>query len=171
MKIRHATERDLPELVRIYNHYIESSPATFDLVPHSIEQRRDWFERYAPSGRHRMLVAESAEAAENGDRVLGFAGSGPFRPKAAYGPTVETSIYVYHEAVGRGVGRALYAELLTMLRAEPTVHLVLAGITLPNEASVALHRRFGFETVGVFREVGLKFDRYWDVGWYQLHVD
>lgn len=170
MKIRHANEGDLPALVRLYNHYIESSPATFDLAPHTVEERREWFAKYAPAGRYRMLVADAGEAAEGVSRILGFAGSGPFRPKAAYGPSVEASIYVAAGATGRGVGVALYDELLPMLRAEPSVHRVLAGITLPNAASEGLHRRFGFEPVGVFREVGFKFDRYWDVGWYQLDV-
>jgi len=165
--VRPAAERDLPELVRIYNHYIETSPATFDLTPHTVDERRPWFERYRPSGRHRMLVAESTEAGS----IAGYAGSGPFRAKAAYDPSVEASVYVDAAAVGGGIGAALYGELIPLLRAEPGVHRVLAGITLPNAPSVALHERFGFEHAGTFREVGLKFDRYWDVGWYELGVD
>lgn len=83
---------DLPALTDIYNHYVVHSHATFDLEPFTVEQRRTtWFDRYADTGRHRLLVAE------NDGRVVGYATSGPFRPKAAYGGTVETTIYLHHE--------------------------------------------------------------------------
>ncbi len=168
--IRSAEARDLPQLVALYNHYIEHSPATFDLVPHTIEDRRPWFDAFARSGRHRLLVAEAIS--EAGDaRIAGFASSRQFRAKAAYDPSVEASVYVAHDALGHGIGGALYAELLPLLRAAPDAHRALAGITLPNDASVALHERFGFERVGVFREVGFKFDRYWDVVWYELDLE
>ncbi len=171
--IRPAEERDLAELVRLYNHYIEHSPATFDLVPHTIDDRRPWFDAFDRVGRHRLLVAEAVRA--DGDvrtgRVVGFASSRQFRAKAAYDPSVEVSVYVAHDALGHGIGGALYTELLPTLRTEPGVHRALAGITLPNDASAALHERFGFERIGVFREVGYKFDRYWDVAWYELDVD
>ena len=171
--IRPAEARDLSALVRIYNHYIESSPATFDLAPHTIDERRDWFGAYSDRGRHRMLVAETAPDSDAGGapRVVGYAGSGQFRKKAAYDPSVEASIYLDPDATGHGVGAVLYEELLGLMRGEPGVHRVYAGITLPNDASVALHERFGFERVGTFREVGLKFDRYWDVAWYELDVE
>lgn len=165
--IRPAEEDDLPEIVRIYNHYIETSTATFDLVAHTVDERRSWFDRYRPTGRHRMFVAVTAEKGA----IVGYAGSSTFRAKAAYDPSVEASVYVDADAVGCGVGAALYDELIPLLRAEPGVHRVLAGITLPNAPSVALHERVGFEHAGTFREVGLKFDRYWDVGWYELDVD
>lgn len=168
--IRPAEARDLPKLVSLYNHYIEHSPATFDLVPHTVDDRRPWFNAFAPNGRHRLLVAEAT--AEAGDiRIAGFASSRQFRAKAAYDPSVETSVYVAHDTLGRGIGGALYTELLPLLRAAPDAHRALAGITLPNGASVALHERFGFERVGVFRQVGFKFDRYWDVVWYELDLE
>jgi len=171
--IRAAAPDDLPALVELYNHYIVHSPATFDLVPHTVDERRPWFDAFAPHGRHRMLVAEAT--APHGEvaagRLVGFSSSRQFRPKAAYDPSVEASVYVAHEALGHGIGGALYTELLPIVSAEPEVHRVLAGITLPNEASVSLHERFGFERIGVFSEVGLKFGRYWDVAWYELDVE
>jgi phosphinothricin acetyltransferase len=169
--IRTGTEDDLPELVRIYNHYIETSPATFDLVPHEVDERRQWFAEHSGGGRYRMLVAARSSGSAEDAGVLGYACSGRFRNKAAYDPSVEASVYVDADAVGQGIGAALYGELLGGLRADPGVHRVYAGITLPNDGSVSLHERFGFERVGTFREVGLKFDRYWDVGWYELRCE
>jgi phosphinothricin acetyltransferase len=171
VKIRTGTQHDLPELVRIYNHYIETSPSTFDLHPHAVDDRRQWFAEHSGGGRYRMLVAErSSEGSEVGG-ILGYACTGRFRTKAAYDPSVEASVYVDANALGHGVGAALYGELIDGLRSDPDVHRVLAGITLPNAASVALHERFGFRHIGTFGEVGLKFGRYWDVGWYELCVD
>lgn len=169
--IRSGDEGDLPELVRIYNHYVETSPATFDLAPYSVESRRAWLEGHSGTERNRMFVAETGERGP-GDRprLAGYACSGRFRDKAAYDPSVEASVYVAPEALGQGVGRALYEALVPRLRDEPSVHRVLAGITLPNEASVALHERFGFVRIGTFSEVGFKFGRYWDVGWWELDV-
>lgn len=160
-RVRAAAPRDLPALIRIYNHYVERSPATFDLEPVSLEARRAWLEGFAPRGPHRCLVAE-VEAAG----CVGFASSGRFRTKAAYDPCVETSVYVDPAWLGRGLGRRLYAALFEALAGEP-VHRAVAGITLPNPASVALHRRLGFREVGVFDEVGRKHGRWWSVLWVQ----
>ncbi|MGC4046352.1 MAG: GNAT family N-acetyltransferase [Armatimonas sp.] len=156
--IRAAVESDLPALTALYNHYIEHTAITFDTEPYTVEQRREWFSHYYPTGRHRLLVAE-----ESG-KVLGYASSGKFRPRAAYDTSVETSVYVDPEAHGRGVGTALYTALFEILATED-IHRAIAGITLPNEKSIALHEKFGFQSVGVMTEVGRKFDRYWDVAW------
>jgi phosphinothricin acetyltransferase len=155
--VRAATIGDVPRLTEIYNHYILETPITFDIEVVAPEQRRvDWFEHYAETGPHRLLVLE-----EHGE-VLGYASSSPWRPKRAYETTVETSIYLAPHATGRGLGTRLYTALFEALKGEP-VHMALAGITLPNDVSVALHRRFGFEEVGTFREIGWKLGRYWDV--------
>lgn len=156
--IRPAEPADLPDLTAIYNHHVRTTPVTFDVEPYTVEARRTWFEQFAPTGRHRLLVA-----VEDGE-VAGYAGTTTFRPKAAYAPSVETTVYVRPEAQGRGLGRALYAALFAALEGED-VHRFLAGVTLPNPASVALHRAVGFTEVGVFREVGRKFGRFWDVLW------
>ncbi len=104
--------------------------------------------------------------AEEGGVVLGYALSGSFRPRPAYAGTRETSVYVAERARGRRVGRMLYAELLARLDAAGA-HTQVAVIARPNEASEALHRAFGFEPVGVLREVGNKFGRWVDTAWYQ----
>ncbi len=160
VEIRPATEDDRPAIVAIYNHYVTHTPITFDLEPFTVEQRTPWFDQFAPTGRHRLLVALSSSG------VCGYAGSHQFRTKAAYDTTVETTIYCAPDATGRGIGRALYRALFDAI-ANEDLHMSVAGITLPNEASVALHRAFGFTLVGVMHDVGRKFDRYWDVGWFE----
>jgi phosphinothricin acetyltransferase len=157
--VRPATGNDLEALNDIYNHYVATSHVTFDVEATSIEWRRRWFEEHT-DGRHRVFVAILV------GRVTGYASSSQYRAKAAYETTVETSAYVAPDFVGRGLGTSLYAVLLDALERED-VHRALAGIAQPNEASVALHRRFGFHPVAHFSEQGRKFDRYWDVDWYE----
>jgi phosphinothricin acetyltransferase len=157
---------DLPELTRIYNYYVQNTHITFDLTPFAVDERREWFGHYADHGRHRLLVAVDGDADGDvdGDIVLGYATSGRFRDKAAYDPSVETTVYCAVEAVGRGVGSALYEALFAELATEDA-HRAFAGVALPNDASLALHRRFGFEEIGTFREVGRKFGKWWHVTW------
>jgi 2-haloacid dehalogenase len=158
--VRPGRRTDLPELTELYNHYVRETTHTFDLEPWSVEARAAWFEHYAETGRHRLLVA-----VESG-RLLGYATSSTFRDKAAYRPSVETTIYLDAGATGRGVGSLLYQQLFVELTDED-VHRAYAGIALPNPASVALHRRFGFTDVGTFEQVGRKHGRWWDVLWLQ----
>ncbi len=156
--VRAATRSDLPRLTEIYNHYVLHTPVTFDLEPYTTETRGAWFEQFAASGRYRLVVAE------NDGVVLGYAGTMRFRPKAAYETTVETTIYCAPEAVGMGIGAKLYAGLFASI-ADEDIHRVLAGYTMPNAASQKLHERCRFKMIGIFREVGRKFGRYWDVAW------
>ncbi|MFZ3216646.1 MAG: N-acetyltransferase family protein [Candidatus Acidiferrales bacterium] len=163
--IRAATSLDVPRLTEIYNYYVVNTPVTFDLEPHLAANRVAWFSQFATTGRHRLLVAE-----ENGV-VQGYAGTIRFRPKAAYDTTVETTIYCAHGTSGKGIGGRLYSALFQTISQED-VQTIVAGYTLPNPASAALHERFGFQRVGIFKEVGRKFGRYWDVAWSQrpLHL-
>jgi phosphinothricin acetyltransferase len=158
--IRHAAETDLEAVNRLYNHYVVSSPVTFDLSPITPQERLAWFRGFAPRGPHRLLVAFAAES------LLGFAHSKQLRPKAAYAPSVETTIYLDPEATGRGIGSLLYGKLFEALRQEK-LHRAYAAITLPNPASVALHERLGFRPIGVYDEVGRKFERWWSVQWFE----
>jgi phosphinothricin acetyltransferase len=155
---RPAILADLPRLTEIYNHYVIHTPITFDLEPYTLERRGAWFEQFANTGRHRLLVAEE------GGLVIGYAGTTRFRVKPAYDTTVETTIYCAQEAMGKGVGRTLYAALFEALAGE-NVNRIVAGYTLPNPASAKLHEHFRFRPVGIFSEVGFKFGRYWDVQW------
>jgi phosphinothricin acetyltransferase len=156
--IRPAIREDLPRLTEIYNHYVIHSPVTFDLEPYTLERRLSWFKQFGPTGRYRLLVAE-----ENG-RVMGYAGTTRFRVKPAYDTTVETTIYCAPDNTRKGLGSRMYAALFEEIAGED-VHRIVAGFALPNPASQALHQRFGFKLVGIFREVGRKFGRYWDVAW------
>lgn len=158
MLIRPATETDLPAVAAIYEHEVHTGVATFDLEPRPLEV---WEGRLASTepGDH-LLVAEA-----DGE-VRGYASSSAYRPKAGYRHTRETTIYLADGAQGQGLGRLMYGDLLDLLVADG-VHLALAAIALPNPASVALHRTFGFEDVGVMREVGRKLDRWIDVLWLQ----
>lgn len=158
--IRAATLDDLPALTDVYNHYVINTTITFDLHPFTPDQRRAWFDDHSTAGRHRLLVAA------DGSGLLGYATTSRWRPKRAYDTTVESSVYCRPDAVGRGIGTALYTALFQSLEAED-VHAIVAGIALPNPASVSFHERFGFRPVGIFQAVGRKFDRYWDVAWFQ----
>jgi phosphinothricin acetyltransferase len=154
--IRPSSISDLAALTDILNHFIRATHVSLDLEPHTPGSRQTWFAGFAARGPHRLLVAEDAEG------LAGYACSTGFRSKAGYARSVETSIYLRPGAEGRGLGRLLYGALFAELEREP-VHRAIAGIALPNPASIALHERLGFHSVGVMREVGFKFGRYWDV--------
>lgn len=158
--VRAAGADDLPGIVRIYNHYVETSHATFDLEPVTVGQRADWVGQFDDAGPYRLLVAD------DGAGLFGFAYSTRFRSRPAYDVSVETTVYVAPEAIGSGVGRGLYESLLASVDAAG-IHRVYAGIALPNPPSVRLHEQFGFRHVGTFSEVGHKFGRYWDVAWFE----
>ena len=161
--IRPATEADLERLTEIYNYYIIHTPITFDLAPFSIEERREWFREHGSCGSHRLLVADTEGV------VIGYVTSSLLRPKAAYQTSVETSIYLTQETKSQGIGTKLYAALFDALAGED-VHRAYAGISLPNKASIAVHKKFGFQSVGVYHEVGRKFDKYWDVEWFEKRL-
>lgn len=156
--VRPAKIADLPRIVEIYNHYVTTTPITFDLEPVTVEGRVPWFEEHTAGPRYQLFVADE------GGRIQGYAGTGRFRDKAAYDTTAETTIYCAADAGGRGIGTMMYRTLFEALK-DADLHRLVGGITLPNEASLALHRRFGFTAVGTFTENGRKFDRYWDVIW------
>ncbi|MEM8688247.1 MAG: N-acetyltransferase family protein [Pseudomonadota bacterium] len=161
--IRSALEEDLPDLLAIYNHYVRETPITFDLEEVSFDARRTWFKQFATEGRHQLLVAE-----ENG-RILGYAHSTAFRPKPAYQRSVETTVYLLAAHQGAGRGSALLRELLKRLRDAQT-HRAYAIITLPNDASIRLHEKLGYQPLMALSEVGHKFGRYWDTQWMECRL-
>ncbi len=161
--IRSAVEYDLPELLAIYNHYVRETPITFDLEEISLEARRTWFKQFGTEGRHQLLVAEVD------GRIIGYAHSTAFRPKPAYQRSVETTLYLLPVHQGAGKGSALLSALLERLRAAKT-HRAYAIITLPNEASVRLHAKLGYQPLMTLSEVGHKFGRYWDTQWMECRL-
>ncbi|MGW6796614.1 N-acetyltransferase family protein [Streptomyces chartreusis] len=166
VQVRPGIESDLDALVAIYNHYVRETPITFDTTVFTPEERRPWLLSHPEDGPYRLMVATEADSTGNSQRILGYATSGPHRPKPAYATSVEVTVYLAPDAGRRGIGTLLYKALFDALAGED-LHRAYAGIAQPNEASVRLHERFGFRHVGTFREVGRKFGRYWDVAWYE----
>lgn len=160
--IRLARETDAAALCQIYNHYVSTTTITFEEQPvgeAEMAGRIGEVTKTLP-----WLVEETAEG------VVGYAYASKWRVRAAYRRSVESTVYVQAGHVGRGIGRALYERLLADLRSRQ-VHCVIGGVALPNAASVALHERLGFTQVAHFREVGHKFGRWLDVGYWQLLLE
>jgi L-amino acid N-acyltransferase YncA len=169
LHIRRATENDAQRIAEIYNWYVLNTAATFEIAPvDPAEMSRRIQEKLA---KHDWLVGElrSRPVNESSHRVVGYAYCGPFRPRAAYSHTVESSVWVDREHPGKGFGKALYSALIASV-ANKGFREVVGVIALPNPASIALHRAVGFQEVGVLRRVGYKFARYIDVGVWQLPV-
>ena len=138
-----------------------------------------WRESFiATSDSHPWLVAVGDEREHkssldhHADRraIIGFAKSSPWKGRCAYNWSAEVTVYVDPERQGSGIGRALYTRLINILR-EQGYRTLLGGITQPNEASVRLHESLGFKRVALFRRVGYKFERWWDVGYWELELD
>ena len=154
---------DYDTVVQIYNHYVETSHTTFDIAGFSLGDRVPWFSQFAEDGPYRLLVAREDDA------VVGYCCSTRYKDRRAYDESVETTLYVSPNALRRGVGKALYDDLLPRL-IEAGMHRAYAAIALPNDASIRLHESFGYEQVGVCHEVGNKFDTYWDVAIYEKRL-
>lgn len=161
--VRGAASTDLAALTEIYNHYIENSNSTFVTEPISTADRKPWLDRYLGDNPYCLLVAEQAGT------VVGFASVGPYRTDQGFEQTVETAIYVSPSETGRGFGSLLYGALFGAI-IDLHFHRAVAGIALPNDASVALHRKFGFEEVGVFSEYAVKWGSYISSMWMQKRL-
>ena len=155
-QIRHATAADLTRINEIYNNYIVDRHTSFDHEPWPIEDRVEWFEKYAEEGRYQVLVSAVD------DVIAGFASSSRFRGKAAYDTSVESTIVLDEPFIGRGLGEPLLTCLLAQLGRED-VHRVYGLIALPNDPSIKLHERLGYRRVGVLDQVGRKLGTYHSV--------
>jgi len=159
MHIRRATAGDAERVADIYNWYILNTIVTFEtdvVSPQEIEKRIQ-----ETSMKHDWLVGEVNQ------KLIGYAYYGPFRSRAAYNHTVESTIYLSQESIGKGFGRVLYAKLIESVNGRG-FREAIGVIALPNPQSIALHRAMGFAEVGVLKGVGYKFGRYIDVGIWQL---
>jgi len=158
MKIRTANLEDAPAIAAIYNFYVETSHSTFETenVNESEMRRRvsEILENYP------FLVGE-----ENSE-IIGYAYASRYKTRAGYRHSVEVSVYIKNGIEGKGVGTILYENLFAELKAKP-IHAIVAGIALPNDASIRLHEKFGFEKVAHFREIGFKHGRWIDVGYWE----
>ena len=156
--IRPATEADAAALLAIYRPYVERTAVSFELEPPTVDQ--------FTARIRKSLDGWAWLVAEMDGRCAGYAYGTVHRDRPAYSRTVETAIYLDEGFQGRGVGRVLYGALLDRL-CELGFHRAVAGITLPNPASVALHEKLGFTKIGVYMEVGFKFGVWHDTAWFQ----
>ena len=159
MRIRPAEPGDASAIAAIYNHYIAETVITFEELPVPAAEIARRIEDVRAAALP-WLVAEQA------GRILGYAYATKWRDRSAYRFSAEVTVYLDPSDVGRGIGSKLYAELFPRLKARG-VHAALGGIALPNEASIALHEKFGMRKVAHLQEVGFKFDRWIDVGYWQ----
>ncbi|EOB3570715.1 N-acetyltransferase family protein [Vibrio vulnificus] len=158
MEIRVGKLSDVAAITDIFNFYIEHTNARFEEQAFTQENRLNWFSRFSCNSKHQLFVAiESGE-------LLGFACSQPYRDISAFEDTAEVTVYLASTAKGKGVGSKLYSKLFSSISGYG-VHRVLSGIALPNDASVALHKRFGFREIGVFNEYAKKNGKYISSVW------
>jgi len=156
--IRPATAEDAPAICNIYNIYVAGSSATFETEEISVTEMQQRIKQ--TTKKYPWLVFED----ENG--ILGYAYASAWRVRAAYFNSVESTVYLHPDFAGKGIGKKLYIGLFELLK-KKNIHVIIGGIALPNNASVALHEKLGFTKVAHFKEVGLKFDRWVDVGYWQ----
>ncbi|HVX25387.1 MAG TPA: GNAT family N-acetyltransferase [Parafilimonas sp.] len=160
--IRNATENDLQATLDIYNEIIANSTAIFQYELQTLEMRKTWFVEKKEKN-YPVFVAE-----EN-NMIVGFSTFGQFRNWQAYKFSVENSVYVKADCRGRGIGKLLLQPLIDVAK-EMQLHTIIAGIVAENEASLALHKQFGFIEVAHFKEVGYKFNKWLDLKFLQLMV-
>ena len=155
-------DRDADAVAAIYRPAVESSIASFEeMAPSGVEM----------AARMRAILAWTPwlVAADDDGKIIGYAYAGRHKERAGYRWSVDISVYVAAGHHGRGVGRALYDELLSLLRRQRFVN-VYAGIALPNPASVALHEAIGMRRVALYERIGWKFGAWHDVAWYAMRL-
>lgn len=163
MLVRHATPLDAPAITEIYNPYITKTHSTFETE--SIDPRE--MKKRMHSVQEEMSLPWYVIAVDQD--IKGYAYATQWKARAAYRHTVETSVYLDSTSFGKGYGTHLYHALIAHLKKYP-IHTLIAGISLPNDRSIALHEKIGFESVGTLKEVGYKFDTWIDVGYWQMCI-
>lgn len=158
MIIRPCSPQDAEAICAIYNHYIENTIITFEEIPVTAAQMRERIKTIAQT--HPWLVCEL-----DGE-MAGYAYASKWKDRSAYKHTAEVTVYLHPEKTAKGIGNALYSELFTHLE-QQDMHMLLACIATPNVASEKLHERFGFKKAAYFPEVGFKFERWIDIGYWQ----
>jgi len=157
--IRDATLNDAAKVVEIYNHYISESVVTFEQEIISADIMQERISKVLDS-KLPWLVAEQDS------NIIGYCYATPWKERSAYRFSVEVTVYLNSEVKGKGWGSRLYKALFERLK-QNEIHAVMGGITLPNDASVKLHEKFGMSKVAHFKQVGYKFDQWLDVGYWQ----
>ena len=164
MSARPVSSADIEAIADIYNHYVENSVVSFEEATVSVVEIGERVAKVSANGLP-WFVAEDAQS-----NILGFAYASPWKTRSAYRFTVELTVYLASEAISQGWGTKLYSAVVRDLKETP-VKTVVAGITLPNPASVAIHEKFGLKKVAHFEKVGFKFGRWLDVGYWQADMD
>lgn len=160
--IRPVNIEDAQEIAEIYNDYVLNSCVTFEELKVSAVEMRGRIQ--ATNSKFPWLVFEKD------NEILGYAYASAWKPRSAYKHTVESTVYLKKEATKNGIGSLLYKELIGQLT-DLGFHAVIGGISLPNDASIALHEKFGFEKIAQFKEVGFKFKKWIDVGYWELIIN
>ncbi len=157
--IRIANINDAESICNIYNYYIQNTVITFEEESVSILEME------------KRITAITSNLPwyvyEENEKIIGYAYAGKWKERSAYKHSVELSVYVHNEHQGKGIGKRLYEVLITELKSMK-MHVIIGGMSLPNEKSQKLHESFGFEKVAQFHEVGYKFGKWIDVGYWQL---
>lgn len=161
--IRDATIVDAAPIADIYNYYVLNDTATFEEQEVSGSDMAERIRQVQGDGLPWIL-------AEKNQDIVGYAYASRWKSRSAYRHSVEITVYVSVQHAAQGQGGELYRVLFKKLRQLP-IHAVIGGITLPNPASIALHEKFGMQKVAHFKEVGFKFDRWLDVGYWQCNLD
>lgn len=161
--IRPASIEDVPGILEIVNYEIEHSTVLYEYEPRTLAQETEWFNEKQKADWP-VLVAELD------GKIAGFGTYGPFRSRAAYQKSIEHSVYVNKDFRGKTIGYKLMLELIRIARSNQ-FHTMIAGIDSSNQGSIEFHRKFGFEIVGTFKEVGFKFDKWLNVTFMQLHLE
>jgi L-amino acid N-acyltransferase len=162
IEVRDAMEEDIPAMLEIYNDIIANTTAVWHYEPHTYAMRKAWFDQRKQQGFPIFVAMEDG-------KLLGFSSIGSFRPWPGYKHTVENSVYVASDSRGKGVANLLMPPLIEAAR-KLNLHAIVAGIEAENEISIALHKKFGFEEVAHFKEVGFKFGRWMDLKFLELII-
>lgn len=159
--IRQVNIEDANELAEIYNYYIENTIVTFEELAIDAEEMKKRILEVVQ--KYPWIVYE-----ENG-QIIGYAYASVYKNRSAYNRSVESTVYLNSKNTSKGIGSKLYAELIKQLK-EMRIHVIVGIISLPNEESIALHEKFGFKKVAHFKEIGNKFNKWVDVGYWQLTI-
>lgn len=160
--IREAAQKDLVDILNIYNDAILNTTAVYSYKPQTLESRQIWYDKKMAEG-YPILVCEQD------NKVVGFATFGPFRAWPAYKYSIEHSVYVDMEYRKKGIGTSLIKELIAIAKEREYMTLI-AGIDAANEKSIAIHKNFGFVHAGTIKKAGFKFNRWLDLAFYQLEL-
>ena len=159
--IRNVSLDDSQAILDIYTPYITDSCITFETEVPTLYDFKNRIKNITKSNPYIVYVED--------EKVLGYAYASKYKDRAAYVYTVESSIYVDINSTGKNIGKLLYSELLERLKKQ-NINSVYACITLPNDRSIKLHKNFGFNEIGIFKEAGFKFNKWLDIVWYQKQL-